>query len=102
VKNCLDGSFEGFTAEQQLVLELAAEQLSELLYGRADVFIHSEGVGAAKSYAQGMGFIITIHFLLFLFLCSRFFSPYNTSTPSSHTHNNRILLLKTEYSIIKV
>lgn len=55
VNNRLDGSFEGFSTEAQRVLELAAEQLSELLYGRADVFIHSGGVGAQKSYGQGVG-----------------------------------------------
>lgn len=45
VNNRLDGSFEGFPSEAQRVLELACEQLSELLHGRADVFIHSGGVG---------------------------------------------------------
>lgn len=55
VNNRIDGSFEGFSNEQQRVLELAAEQLSELLYGRADVFIHSGGVGTQKSYGQGVG-----------------------------------------------
>ncbi len=55
VNNRLDGATEGFNAEQQRVLELAAEQLSELLHGRADVFIHSGGVGVQKSYGQGVG-----------------------------------------------
>jgi CRP-like cAMP-binding protein len=56
VNNRLDGSFEGFSNEQQRVLELAAEQLSELLYGRADVFIHSGSAGGAQqSYGQGVG-----------------------------------------------
>lgn len=55
VNNKLDGNTDGFNAEQQRVLELAAEQLSELLHGRADVFIHSGGVGLQKSYGQGVG-----------------------------------------------
>jgi CRP-like cAMP-binding protein len=55
VNNRLDGSLEGFSAEQQRILELAAVQLAELLYGRADVFIHSGGVGTQKSYGQGVG-----------------------------------------------
>ena len=55
VNNRLDGSADGFSAEQQRILELAAQQLAELLYGRADVFIHSGGVGTQKSYGQGVG-----------------------------------------------
>jgi len=55
VNNKLDGNADAFSAEQQRVLELAAEQLSELLHGRADVFIHSGGVGVQKSYGQGVG-----------------------------------------------
>lgn len=55
VNNRLDGSMEGFSPEQQRILELAAVQLAELLYGRADVFIHSGGVGTQKSYGQGVG-----------------------------------------------
>jgi len=60
VNNRLDGSMEAFNSEQQRVLELAAEQLSELLYGRADVFIHSGGVSAQKSYGQGVGDGLTL------------------------------------------
>lgn len=41
-----------FSAEQQRVLELAAEQLSELLLGRADVFV---ATGAGKGLGQGVG-----------------------------------------------
>lgn len=41
VNNRLDGSHDAFTAEEQGFLELAAEQLSELLYGRADVFLNA-------------------------------------------------------------
>lgn len=55
VNNRLDGSWEPFTPEQQRILELAAVQLAELLYGRADVFIHSGGVGTQKSFGQGVG-----------------------------------------------
>lgn len=55
VNNKLDSTEEEFSAEQQRILELAAEQLSELLLGRADVFIHS-GVGSVqKSLGQGVG-----------------------------------------------
>lgn len=43
-----------FTTEQQRVLELAAEQLSELLLGRADVFIQS-GASTTRSLGQGVG-----------------------------------------------
>jgi phosphatidylinositol-4,5-bisphosphate 3-kinase len=41
-----------FSSEQQRVLELAAEQLSELLLGRADVFV---ATGAGKGLGQGVG-----------------------------------------------
>jgi CRP-like cAMP-binding protein len=60
VNNRLDGSTEGFSPEQQRILELAAMQLAELLYGRADVFIHSGGVGTQKSYGQGVGDGLTL------------------------------------------
>ena len=60
VNNRLDGSMEAFSSEQQRVLELAAEQLSELLHGRADVFIHAGGVSAQKSYGQGVGDGLTL------------------------------------------
>lgn len=53
VNNRLDGGLEGFTMEQQRILELATEQLSELLHGRADVFIHSGSVGGHKTFGQG-------------------------------------------------
>lgn len=55
VNNKLDRDNECFTPEQQRVLELAAVQLSELLIGRADVFIHSGSVGTQRSYGQGVG-----------------------------------------------
>ena len=58
VNNRLDGSLEAFTPEQQRVLELAAEQLSELLHGRADVFINSGNT--AKSFGQGSGDGMTV------------------------------------------
>ena len=51
INNKTDGSFDPFTSEQQRVLELAAEQLSELSHGRTDVFINS-GAGS-KGYGQG-------------------------------------------------
>lgn len=41
VNNRVDGSHDEFTNEEQGFLELAAEQLSELLYGRADVFLNT-------------------------------------------------------------
>jgi CRP-like cAMP-binding protein len=41
VNNRLDGSHDEFTNEEQGFLEIAAEQLSELLYGRADVFLNA-------------------------------------------------------------
>jgi hypothetical protein len=50
VNNRIDGSHEPFTDEEQGFLELAAEQLSELLYGRADVFLNA-GSGQASSAA---------------------------------------------------
>lgn len=55
VNNKLDGGLEAFSVEQQRVLELAAEQLSELLLGRADVFIHSGAGGAQRAIGQGVG-----------------------------------------------
>jgi CRP-like cAMP-binding protein len=55
VNNRIDNNFEAFTSEQQHVVELAAEQLSELLQGRADVFIHAGDGGNAKSMGQGVG-----------------------------------------------
>jgi CRP-like cAMP-binding protein len=55
VNNKLDKDSDAFSPEQQRVLELAAEQLSELLIGRADVFIHAGSVGAHRSYGQGVG-----------------------------------------------
>mmetsp|Transcript_34230 Transcript_34230/g.75420 ORF Transcript_34230/g.75420 Transcript_34230/m.75420 type:complete len:1239 (+) Transcript_34230:443-4159(+) len=60
VNNRLDGSFEGFSAEQQRVLELAAEQLSELLYGRADVFIQSGSGASDKAFGAGVGDGLTL------------------------------------------
>lgn len=50
----MDGSTDQFSDEEQGFLEIAAEQLSELLYGRADVFVNaglasaSEGKGGGK------------------------------------------------------
>ena len=38
-----------FSAEEQRILELAAEQLSELLHGREDVFLQTTGASAAAS-----------------------------------------------------
>jgi hypothetical protein len=49
VNNRLDGSHDEFTSEEQGFLELAAEQLSELLYGRADVFLNA---GTANSTSE--------------------------------------------------
>lgn len=55
VNNKLDKDVDSFSPEQQRVLELAAVQLSELLLGRADVFIHSGSIGSHRSYGQGVG-----------------------------------------------
>lgn len=55
VNNRLDNSQESFSGEQQRILELAAEQLSELLLGRTEVFIHSGGSGPQKALGQGVG-----------------------------------------------
>jgi CRP-like cAMP-binding protein len=49
VNNRADGSIEKFTDEQQSILELAAEQLAELLHGRAELFIRT---GPSKSAPQ--------------------------------------------------
>jgi hypothetical protein len=38
VNNKADGSATKFSDEQQAILELAAEQLAELLHGRAEFF----------------------------------------------------------------
>ena len=37
------------------MLEIAAEQLSELLYGRADIVIHSSAVNASSSSSSTGG-----------------------------------------------
>jgi len=55
VNNRLDGSLEPFSVDQQRVLEIAAEQLSELLYGRADIVIHSSAVNANASSSSAAG-----------------------------------------------
>ncbi|RYH22899.1 GAF domain-containing protein [archaeon] len=61
VNNRLDNEEEAFTNEQMQILQLAAEQLSELLLGRADVFIHGGGSmgaggnGGHMSLGQGAG-----------------------------------------------
>jgi hypothetical protein len=43
VNNRTDGSLDRFSDEHQSILELAAEQLSELLHGRAELLIKSGG-----------------------------------------------------------
>jgi CRP-like cAMP-binding protein len=45
---------DAFSSEQLRVLELAAEQLSELLLGRADVFVHTGG-NSHRALGQGVG-----------------------------------------------
>lgn len=55
VNNKLDKDPEAFSVEQQKVLELAAQQLSELLLGRADVFIHAGSENSQRSFGQGVG-----------------------------------------------
>ena len=57
VNNRLDGSLEPFTLDQQRVLEIAAEQLSELLFGRADIVIHSSAVGSSGVVGGNKGMI---------------------------------------------
>lgn len=48
VNNRVDGSLDQFTDEEQGFLEIAAEQLSELLFGRADVFVNAGMVNASE------------------------------------------------------
>lgn len=55
INNKLNNATDAFTAEQQSVLESAAQQLSELLDGRADVFIHSGVSKNQRSFGQGVG-----------------------------------------------
>jgi CRP-like cAMP-binding protein len=55
VNNKLDKDPDAFSSEQQKVLELAAQQLSELLLGRADVFIHAGSENSQRSFGQGVG-----------------------------------------------
>lgn len=55
VNNRLDGGLDPFSSEHQRVLELAAEQLSELLLGRADVFINTGAAGTQRTVGQGVG-----------------------------------------------
>ena len=51
VNNKSNDNLEGFTLEQQKLLELAAAQLSELLMGRQEIFLHS----GMESSASGFG-----------------------------------------------
>lgn len=55
VNNRANGGMDQFTPEEQKILELAAVQLSELLFGHVDVFIQSGPSGEAKSMGQGSG-----------------------------------------------
>jgi CRP-like cAMP-binding protein len=54
VNNRSDGSLEKFSDEQQSILELAAEQLAELLYGRAELFMKT-GVSKSAPAASILG-----------------------------------------------
>jgi phosphatidylinositol 3-kinase len=54
VNNRTDEPHEAFTGAHQNILELAAEQLSELLHNRAEIFTSTTGNGA-KSFGQGTG-----------------------------------------------
>ncbi|CAE7514021.1 Pde11, partial [Symbiodinium microadriaticum] len=51
VNNRVDGSLDLFTDEEQGFLEIAAEQLSELLFGRADVFVNAGLAHASEGKA---------------------------------------------------
>ena len=57
VNNRIDKPQEAFSAAHQNILELAAEQLSELLYNRAEVFTSTTSGAAAsgKTFGQGAG-----------------------------------------------
>lgn len=61
VNNRADGSLEKFSDEQQVILEMAAEQLAELLHGRAELFMRTAAshrapqasiVGAVPGYTD--------------------------------------------------
>mmetsp|Transcript_22545 Transcript_22545/g.32952 ORF Transcript_22545/g.32952 Transcript_22545/m.32952 type:complete len:1155 (+) Transcript_22545:111-3575(+) len=54
VNNRLDGSHDPFTEEEQGFMELACEQLSDLHYGRADVFVHA----GLKNATEGEGAVV--------------------------------------------
>ena len=55
VNNRIDGGFAAFSEEELMILELAANQLSEILHGRADIFIQTGPIGQKRSLGQGSG-----------------------------------------------
>ena len=55
VNNRSDGSFAAFSEEELMILELAGNQLSEILHGRADIFIQAGPIGQIRSLGQGSG-----------------------------------------------
>ena len=54
VNNRSDGSFAAFSEEELMILELAGNQLSEILNGRADIFIQAGPIGQTRSLGQDM------------------------------------------------
>jgi len=60
VNNRTDAPREPFLQAHKDILELAAEQLSELLHNRVELFTSSSTAHASKSYGQGAGDGITI------------------------------------------
>ena len=60
VNNRIDNSIDMFTAEEVHMLEVAAEQLSELLHGRAEIFIQSGESFSQKNFGEGAGNSATI------------------------------------------
>lgn len=60
VNNRTDNSNDLFTPEEENILEVAAEQLSELLHGRAEIFIQSGESITQKNFGEGSGNAVTI------------------------------------------
>eukprot|EP00605_Chrysophyceae_sp_TOSAG23-4_P000003 GSChrysophyteH1.ASY1.ANO1.3.1 assembled CDS len=60
VNNRMDNPSEPFGSGHQKILELAAEQLSELLHNRAEIFTSITSSGLGKTFGQGAGDGMTV------------------------------------------
>jgi CRP-like cAMP-binding protein len=86
VNNRVDGSLEPFTAEEQGILELAAEQLADLLYGRVDVLINDPTTplsNLVKEVAVVKSSDVATPFQVELFSFNCFMSELKTVEPTT-------------------